>query len=412
MKSVRSKLVAALAVLGLTGTGIALTHSPHAYAGPGAPTVLTDTTMSDVAERSVESVVNIKSVTRLEPQQNIMADDPFFSDEDSPMYQGQDESTSLGSGVIVSSSGRILTNSHVVNGATEITVTLHDGTDVPAKVVGIDPRADLAVIQLQGKNLPTLKPLPFGDSSTLRLGEVVLAIGNPMGVGKSVSMGIISAKGVKDLGIETYEDFIQTDAAINPGNSGGALVNMRGELVGINTAIASKTGMYAGIGYAIPTAMARPIVDELVKNGHVTRGYLGVGVATASEAVQKRFNLGASVGAVVTGVEKTGPSASAGLDQGDIITSVNGTPIKTDRAVITMIGQMKPGTTVSMDVVTPRNGTKTVKVKLGEQPQETDNIGASKLTPQRQQRRRQGNNQQQQQMQRWENDGSGWRQVQ
>ncbi|HEY4177159.1 MAG TPA: trypsin-like peptidase domain-containing protein [Kofleriaceae bacterium] len=410
--TLRSKLVAAAAVVGLTGTGFALTHGSHAYANPGPPTVLTDTTMSDVAERSVESVVNIKSVTKTDPQENPMASDPFFSDEDSPAYGDQAgiESTSLGSGVIVNSSGRILTNSHVVRGATEITVTLHDGTDVPAKVVGIDTRADLAVIQLQGKNLPTLKPLPFGDSSTLRLGEVVLAIGNPMGVGKSVSMGIISAKGVKDLGIETYEDFIQTDAAINPGNSGGALVNMKGELIGINTAIASKTGMYAGIGYAIPTAMARPIVDELVKNGHVTRGYLGVGVATSSAAIQKRFNLGSSVGAIVTGVEKTGPSASVGLDEGDVITSVNGTAVKTDRAVISMIGQMKPGVTVSMDVVTPRNGTKTVKVKLGEQPQEAMQERPT-ATPQRRQQR--GQQQQgQSEMQRWENNGSGWRQVQ
>ncbi|CAN5881014.1 Do family serine endopeptidase [soil metagenome] len=405
--TLRSKLFAALAVIGLTGTGMALTHGSHAFAGPSTPTVLTDTTMSDVAERSVESVVNIKSVTKGEQQANPMVDDPFFSDEDSPMFQDQSayDSTSLGSGVIVNSTGRILTNSHVVKGATEITVTLHDGTDVPAKVVGIDTRADLAVIQLQGKNLPTLKPLPFGDSTTLRLGEVVLAIGNPMGVGKSVSMGIISAKGVKDLGIETYEDFIQTDAAINPGNSGGALVNMKGELVGINTAIASKTGMYAGIGYAIPAAMARPIVDELIKSGHVTRGYLGVGVATASEAIQKRFNLGTSVGAIVTGVEKTGPSSMAGLDEGDVITSVNGTAVKTDRAVISMIGQMKPGASVSMDVVTPRNGTKTVKVKLGEQPQE--------LNEPKQQPRRQHRGNQQQQMQQWQRQGNGqWQRVQ
>jgi serine protease Do len=276
---------------------------------------------------------------------------------------------SKGSGVIVSASGRILTNAHVVNGASEITVALHDGTELAAKVIGIDKKADLAVLQLEGK-LPTLKPLAFGDSGALRLGEVVLAVGDPFGVGKSVTMGIVSAKGRSGMGIEDYEDFIQTDAAINPGNSGGALVNLKGELVGINTAIASPTGGYAGIGFAIPTNMARPIMDDLVKNGKVSRGYLGVSITSSTPDLAKEYNLGAQRGAVVTDVQRGSPAAKAGLEEGDVITKINGAEIRTSDVFTRTVGSIKPGTVVELTVVTQKSGTKTVKATLGELPED------------------------------------------
>jgi Do/DeqQ family serine protease len=300
--------------------------------------------------------------------------DPFFSDPDSPAYgtrPSQKRLASMGSGVIVTASGRILTNAHVVSGADDIKVTVQDGTDYQAKVVGIDPKADLAVLQLQGK-LPALKPLQFGDSSQLRLGEVVLAVGNPFGVGKSVTMGIVSAKGRGNMSIEEYEDFIQTDAAINPGNSGGALVNLRGELVGINTAIASRSGGYQGIGFSIPANMVRPIMEMLAKDGRVVRGFLGVDIRTVTTDLAKENNLGASRGAVVASVQPNSPAARAGLATGDVIVSLNGGEVRTGENLRNTIALLKPGTTVDLEVIGPSPAKKRViKAKLGELPDDT-----------------------------------------
>ena len=369
MKPIRN-LLAVAAVAGLIGTGAAL-HSGFStvHAGPSAPVTLTDSSIPDVAERVVDSVVNISSTTTV--KSGPAEEDPFFSDPDSPWYGYEPSSRKMGSkgsGVIVTAQGRILTNAHVVNGADEITVTLHDGTDVDAKVVGIDPKADLAVIQLKGK-VPTLKPLPWADSNTLRLGEVVLAIGDPFGVGKSVTMGIVSAKGRGSMGIEEYEDFIQTDAAINPGNSGGALVNLRGELVGINTAIASKSGGYAGIGFAIPSNMAHPIMDMLVKDGKVTRGYLGVNIVTVTPPIAKEFKLTVMHGALVHDVQAGSPAAKAGLTDGDVVIALNGAEIKTSDLLRNTIAMTKPGTTVELAVIAQNGAKKTVKAKLGELPE-------------------------------------------
>ena len=341
----RHVLIAFVAI-GALGSQAALAH-------PGLPT---DGSISDVAERVVDSVVNISVQAEVEV-------DPTFGDffgDEGRKQQGK------GSGVIVSQSGRILTNAHVVKNASDITVTLQDGTELDAKVVGTDPRADLAVIQLEGK-FPALKPLPWADSSTLRLGEVVLAVGDGMGVGKSVSMGIVSAKG-RGLRIADYEDFIQTDAAINPGNSGGALVNLKGELVGINTAIASRSGGYQGIGFAIPTNMAKPIMEMLMKDGKVSRGYLGVGIATVNRAAVKELKLPVSSGVLVTDVAKNGPAAKAGLAEGDVITSINGTVVKTSDALRNTIAMIKPGTTVELEVVSRTAGKSVIKAKLGELP--------------------------------------------
>jgi serine protease Do len=229
------------------------------------------------------------------------------------------------------------------------------------------------VLQLQGK-LPPLKPITFGDSSAMRLGDIVLAVGNGLGVGKSVSMGIISAKGLANLGIEEYEDFIQTDATINPGNSGGALVNLKGELIGINTAIASKSGGSQGIGFAIPTNMARPIMEALIKDGKFSRGYLGVNIGTVTPAMLKEVKLGASEGVVVGGIQPGGPAANTGLRMGDVVVGISGKPVKTDQELRTAIAASKPGTSIDLDVVHQDGKKQTVKVRLGELPEETRTV--------------------------------------
>ena len=351
MKIARNMLIAVALAAGSTSSVV--------YAHPALPT---DNSIADVAERVVESVVNISTETEV-------AVDPFFG----AMFGGDDvhKMAGKGSGVIVTANGRILTNAHVVNKADDIKVTLHDGTELSAKVIGKDTRADLAVLQLEGK-FPVLKPIPWGDSKGIRLGELVLAIGDGLGVGKSVSMGIVSAKG-RGLRLAEFEDFIQTDAAINPGNSGGALVNIKGELIGINTAIASRTGGYQGIGFAIPTDMAKPIMEALMKDGKVSRGYLGVGIATVSPMIAKKYGLGADKGVLISGVEANGPAAKAGLVEGDVVTAV-----KTDDALRKMIGNAKPGTTVELQVA-HRNAKKTtLKAKLGELP-----VDDNALTPSR-----------------------------
>jgi serine protease Do len=384
-------LLAVAAVVGLVGVGAALPRG--ATSAHATPSVLTDGSIPDVAERVVDSVVNISISHAVEAGPAVF--DPFFSNPFSPGFgdPGDRKSMSKGSGVIVTASGRILTNAHVVKDADDIKVTLHDGNDYEAKVVGVDPKADLAVIQLKG-NVPSLKPLTFGDSSTLRLGEVVLAIGDPFGVGKSVTMGIVSAKGRGGMGIEEYEDFIQTDAAINPGNSGGALVNLRGELVGINTAIASKSGGYAGIGFAIPTNMARPIMEQLIKDGKVSRGYLGVSIGTVTPVIAKEYNLATQRGALIAGVDPKGPASRIGLVEGDVVVALNGTEIKTGDVLRNTIAMIKPGTTVDLQVVRKSGNKETIKAKLGELP--ADNVVPARQLRQRQNPQRRPQQQQNQ----------------
>ncbi|HSD86692.1 MAG TPA: trypsin-like peptidase domain-containing protein [Kofleriaceae bacterium] len=346
-------------------TTIGFLGAPHlsgvAHADSAAAKLALDNNaIADVAERMVDSVVNISTEAVIEQEA-----DPFFGDFFGPAQPQKMEGK--GSGVIVTANGRILTNAHVINGATNISVTLQDGTELKAKVIGKDPRADLAVLQLEGK-FPALKPIPWGDSSGLRLGEIVLAIGDGMGVGKSVSMGIVSAKG-RGLRIAEYEDFIQTDAAINPGNSGGALVNLKGELIGINTAIASRSGGYQGIGFAIPTNMAKPIMEQLMKDGKVSRGYLGIGIATVNSAIASQYSLPAARGVLVASVEDGSPAEKAGLIAGDVITAINGTPVRTDDALKNTIAMIKPGSSVDLDVVHKEGKTASVKAKLAELPE-------------------------------------------
>ncbi|HPM76946.1 MAG TPA: DegQ family serine endoprotease [bacterium] len=288
---------------------------------------------SDVAEAAVNSVVNISSTKVVQSQtpNSPFFNDPFFRHFFGDPGQGiprERRERALGSGVIVTADGYILTNNHVVADAQEIKVILLDGSEETAKVIGTDPKSDLAVVKVEHEGLT---PLPLGDSDALRLGEVVLAIGNPFGLSHTVTMGIVSAKSRANVGIVDYEDFIQTDAAINPGNSGGALINTRGELVGINTAIASRSGGYQGVGFAIPVNMARSIMNSLIKFGKVTRGYVGVMIQDVRPEIAKAFGLDKPGGALIADVMAGGPGDEAGLKRGDVVIEYNGTAI-TDSA--------------------------------------------------------------------------------
>ena len=242
-----------------------------------------------------------------------------------PMEPKERRGGGQGSGVIVSPDGYVLTNNHVIAGAKTVTVTLPDKREFKGRIVGTDPKSDVAVVKIDGAQLPTIS---WGDSSRLQVGEYVLAVGNPFGLNSTVTLGIVSALGRGHMGITQYEDFIQTDAAINPGNSGGALVNTRGELVGINTAIFSQTGGYQGVGFAVPTGMSKPIYESLVKTGKVVRGYLGIGIQDLNQDLAKSFGVTGSNGAVVTDVKEEGPADKAGMKQGDVILSFQGAPIE------------------------------------------------------------------------------------
>jgi len=275
----------------------------------------------------------------------------------------------LGSGVVVTQDGYILTNNHVVDNADEVKVTLHDGREFTAKVVGRDPKSDIAVIKVDAEKLPYV---PMADSDNVEVGDIVLAIGNPYGVGQTVTTGIVSATGRGGLGIEEYEDFIQTDAAINPGNSGGALVDAQGRLIGINTAIFSRSGGSQGIGFAIPANLARNVMDNLVQFGRVSRGYLGVMIQDVTPALAREFKLDNQHGALIGDVLPDAPADKAGLRNGDVVVEYNGKDIRGSRNLKLAVGETKPGTTVPVKIV--RNGaTKNLKVTVQEIP------GAEKL---------------------------------
>jgi len=266
---------------------------------------------------------------------------------------------------LVSKDGLVLTNNHVVGDADEIRVTLSDGREMEAKLVGTDPKSDVAVIRLQGK-IGEIEPLPLGDSQALRLGETVLAIGNPFGLGHTVTMGIVSAKGRANVGITDYEDFIQTDAAINPGNSGGALVNARGELVGINTAIVSRTGGYQGIGFAIPSDMAKSIMQSLVTDGRVSRGWLGVGIQSLTPRLAAQLAVpNDTQGVLVSGIVHGTPAAKAGLEAGDVILEIDGDKTSSPGQLRNTIAMKGGGAEVRIKVI--REGkSRSFAVKLGE----------------------------------------------
>ncbi len=304
-------------------------------------------------------------------------DDPFFrhffGDEFFRRFQIPRErrEASLGSGVIVSSDGYIVTNNHVIAKADQIKVLLVDKREFTGKVVGTDPKSDIAVVKIEAKNLPTL---PWGDSDRLEVGEYVLAIGNPFGLNQTVTMGIVSAVGRANVGIADYEDFIQTDAAINPGNSGGALINARGELVGINTAIFTRSGGYMGIGFAVPSNMARTVMESLIKHGKVIRGWLGVSIQPLSDDLAKQFGLKEPKGALVGEVFPDSPAAEAGLKTGDVIVGYNGKEIDSPNLLRNLVAQTPVGSRVKVEIV--RDGQRrSLTVKIGEQPKENAEAG-------------------------------------
>jgi len=269
-----------------------------------------------------------------------------------------------GSGFIISKDGYILTNNHVVRNTDSIRVKLADGREFKANVVGADPQTDVAVIKINGKNLPVL---PLGDSDKLEVGEWVIAIGNPFGLSHTVTVGVVSAKGRSRIGINDYEDFIQTDAAINPGNSGGPLVNIHGEAVGINTAIYSKSGGYMGIGFAIPINMAKAVKDQILKKGKVTRGWLGVVIQDIDEDLAQSFGLKNTGGALISEVSEGSPADKAGLKQGDIILRLNGKKVDNVGELRNKIALTAPGTKVTIEVLREKRH-KVFNVTIGEQP--------------------------------------------
>jgi serine protease Do len=331
---------------------------------------------SAVIKPALPAVVNIRTSKMVKPQANQAS--PFFNDPMFRQFFGDqfgggkphaEREQALGSGVIVTPDGTILTNNHVIDGASDIKVYLSDKREFKAKLVGADPKTDIAVLKIDAGGLPTL---PLGDSSQLNVGDLIFAIGDPFGIGETATMGIVSATGRGQLGIEDYENFIQTDAAINPGNSGGAMIDIHGNLVGINTAILSHgSGGNEGVGFAIPMSMAKPVMDQILSHGKVVRGYLGVHIQDLSPEIAKAFNYNLSGGALIGDVSPNTPASKAGLQKGDVIVKLDGQPVSDYVDLRLRISQMAPGTSVKLDVW--RDGkTQGYTVALGELPEKAE----------------------------------------
>ncbi|AHI64394.1 S1C family serine protease [Burkholderia thailandensis] len=334
---------------------------------PGVGGAPAQSSYADAAQKAMPAVVNVFSSKDGSLPPDPRAKDPlfryFFGDRNARRQQ-EEPAANLGSGVIVSSEGYILTNQHVVDGADQIEVALADGRTATAKVIGSDPETDLAVLKINMTNLPTIT---LGRSDQARVGDVVLAIGNPFGVGQTVTMGIISALGRNHLGINTFENFIQTDAPINPGNSGGALVDVNGNLLGINTAIYSRSGGSLGIGFAIPVSTARNVLESIITTGAVTRGWIGVEPQDVTPEIAESFSLAQKSGAIVAGVLQGGPADKAGIKPGDILVSIDDEEITDTTKLLNVVAQIKPGTPAKVHVV--RKGKEfDVTVVIGKRP--------------------------------------------
>ena len=314
-------------------------EAPVATPG-GGDTLPNSGSYRDAARAALPSVVHIYTTQVVKKRRHPLLDDPilrhFFGDHpDLPPSRN----SGLGSGVLVSANGYILTNSHVVEAGSDIQVSLNDGSTHKATLIGSDPESDIAVLQIKADKLPAIT---FSQMDNLRVGDVVLAIGNPFGVGQTVTMGIVSALGRSHLGINTFENFIQTDAAINPGNSGGALVDTNGHLIGINTAIYSQTGGTVGIGFAIPVSSARNIMEQIIQNGTVTRGWVGIEAQEITPELAESFGLPDSEGALIAGVVRGSPADAAGIRPGDVLLMVGGKPVKDPQAMLELIAALKP----------------------------------------------------------------------
>ncbi|QYD69429.1 Do family serine endopeptidase [Paraburkholderia edwinii] len=332
---------------------------------PGIGNGPLESSYADAAQKAMPAVVNVFSSKDGSLPPDPRAKDPlfryFFGDRN---RRQQEPAANLGSGVIVSSEGYILTNQHVVDGADQIEIALADGRTSEAKVIGVDPETDLAVLKVNMTNLPTIT---LGRMDQTRVGDVVLAIGNPFGVGQTVTMGIVSALGRNHLGINTFENFIQTDAPINPGNSGGALVDIHGNLLGINTAIYSRSGGSLGIGFAIPVSTARSVLESIITTGTVTRGWIGVEPQDVTPEIAESFGLEQKTGAIVAGVLKGGPADKAGIKPGDILVGVNGQDITDTTRLLNVIAQIKPGTDAKVHLVR-KNKELDLTVMIGKRP--------------------------------------------
>ena len=333
---------------------------------PAASTTLSGpVSYAPSVERASPAVVNIYTAKTITRRAHPLLDDPLFRELFGELAgPRQRRQTSLGSGVIVSRDGYVLTNHHVVEGADEIELLLADGRTTRARLIGSDPDTDLAVLRVKLDELPAIV---LGDSEGLRVGDVVLAIGNPFGVGQTVTQGIVSATGRSRLGINTYENFIQTDAAINPGNSGGALINAYGELVGINTAIFSKSGGSQGIGFAIPVALARQVLEQIIEHGRPLRGWLGVEIQDVTPELAESFRLAEPRGALIAGVLRHGPAHRSGLQPGDVITQADQRPVHDATDLLNHVAQHPPGTVLRLE------GTRdarplSLEVVVGERP--------------------------------------------
>ncbi len=352
--------VIALLVVGVFSPALARNILPAFVEGQTLPS------LAPMLEKTMPAVVNISTTKAV--RNNPMMNDPFFRYFFQIPNRPRQQRNSLGSGVIINAKkGYVVTNNHVIDQADKIQVTLRDGRQFDAKLLGADAEADVAVIKIPADGLKALK---VADSSRLKVGDFVVAIGNPFGLGQTVTSGIISALGRSGLGIEGYEDFIQTDASINPGNSGGALVNLRGEFIGMNTAILAPNGGNVGIGFAIPANMVMTLVDALVEHGKVRRGRLGVTTQDLTSELVAAFGLKSSHGAVVSRVESDSAAAKAGLEPGDIIIGVNGRSIKNSAQIRNMIGLMEVGDVVELEVIRG-NEEKRIQAVIGKPKKQT-----------------------------------------
>ncbi len=343
----------------------ALASSP----APGTPVRATES-YADAAQTALPSVVHIFTSKEIAAPRNQLFNDPFFRHFFGTPEQAPQRSSGLGSGVMVSAEGYVLTNNHVIEAADTIEVALNDGQKFPARIVGRDPETDLAVLRIDSKT--PLRAIGFAAPDSVRVGDVVLAIGNPFGVGQTVTMGIVSALGRSDLGINTFENFIQTDAAINPGNSGGALIDARGQLVGINTAIYSRSGGSLGIGFAIPASTARTIMEQIIKSGQVTRGWIGIQVQEITPDIAQALQL-PQKGALIAGIARNSPAAKGGLLPGDVLVELDGKAISNAHGVLETVAALPPGQLAKASILRKGKAMETV-LQIAQRPMTAQSV--------------------------------------